>query len=530
MSRFAFSKNKIYILFLIYSAIFSIILALVSTAKYGAAVSGDGVIYLSVADNLVAGKGFFDHLNSPLIWFPPLYPVLLALLKKITGADILLIGTYFQIFLLGLNIFLAGIIFQLSFRDHPAYKYLGIAFLITSDTFLHQHLGIITEPIFITFTFIFIIAADFYLNDWSRRALPIMILTAALAFLTRWVGLALVLLGGILILWKRRKALPLFLREGFIFGFFSSLPFLAWVVLHNFGKYNTLWGAAGIDSDVALNLKLSLIRMLHWFFPLYPTENPIIGHPYIILGIILLPILLINKKENWKKWIALFQNPFILAATLFGAIYLSALLFTIATQDHIHVLSTRYYPLLMLPVLLLIFASIKALILPHILKKHKIWMIASVVFLLLWSLYPIRGLRKYVQETRKAEFSWTSKTYQELNWNTRGYHESQILAKLVELSDANPDLIVYSNYTDVVWLFTRSSVRMLPTTPPDVPEEELIAKYQDFFSAEPSYIAWFLPNAYDHIVPIETLSQITGLDLIARDKTGELYDLGMKGE
>ncbi len=523
MPSSTFSKNKNFTLFLFIAALFSIILALISTAKYGAAVSGDGVIYLSVADNLVAGKGFVDHTNSPLIWFPPLYPIFLAILKTVTHADILWLGTYFQIFLLGLNIILAGIILQFSFPDKPTYKYLGVLFIITSENFLEQHTGIITEPIFITFTYIFIISAGFYLDDRSRRALPIMILTASLSFLTRWVGLGLVLLGGILILWKRRKTLSLFLREGFIFGFFSSLPFLIWVLGHNIAQHHTLWGAAGIDSDVALNLKLSLIRMLHWFLPLYPAENPIIGYPYLILGIILLPILLINKKENWKKWIARLQNSYMLSTLLFGAIYFSAILFTIATQDHAHILSTRYYPLLLLPLLSLLFASIEELVLPHLLNKTKIWQIAGIVFLLLWTLYPIRSMYKYVQTARKAEFSWTSKTYQELNWNSTGYHESQILAELGALSQKNPDLVIYSNYTDPVWLITRNSVRMLPTASVALSEDEKIAKHKGWSQTDSGYIAWLLPNAFDHVLDIETLKKIADIKLIMRDESGELY-------
>ena len=525
MTFFAFRDNKKYYIFLLFSALFSIILAFISTAKYGAAVSGDGVIYLSVADNLVAGKGFVDHTNSPLIWFPPFYPIFLALLKIITKADILWVGTYFQIFLLGLNIILAGIIFQFSFPDKTAYKYLGILFIITSENFLQQHIGIITEPIFITFTYLFIISAGFYLDDRGWGVLPIMTLTAALSFLTRWVGLGLILLGGILILWKRRKTLSLFLREGLLFGFFSSLPFALWVLVHNIAQHHTLWGAAGIDSDVALNLKLSLIRMLHWFLPLYPAENPIIGHPYIILGIIIIPILLINKKENWKKWIAHLQNSYMLSSLLFGAIYFSAILFTIATQDHVHILSTRYYPLLLLPLLLFLFASIEELILPHLLNKAKVWQIAGIVFLLLWALYPIRSIYKYVQTARKAEFSWTSKAYQELNWNSTGYRESQILAELGALSQKNPDLVIYSNYTDPVWLITRNSVRMLPTASVVLSEEEKIDKHKNWSQTDSGYIAWFLPNAFDHVLDIETLKKIADIKLVMRDESGELYKI-----
>ena len=530
MARFAFIENKKYTLFLILSTLFSIVLAFITVAKYGASVSGDGVIYLSVADNLVAGKGFFDHTGAPLIWFPPLYSLILAFLQKLTGADILVVGTYFQIFLLGVNLILAGIIFQYAFPKNPAYKYIGILFIITSDTFLHQHLGIITEPLFITLSFIFILSAGFYLNDWSKSALPIMMLSAALASLARWVGLSLVVLGGVVILLKHRSNFRLFFRDAFIFGFLSSLPLVAWSVGHNFAKYGTLWGAAGIESVPALNLKLSLIKIIHWFLPLYPIENPLIGHPYLILGGIAFLITLFNKKENWRAWLGEFQNPFIFSAILFGAIYLATLVFTVSTYDHISLLSTRYYPILMLPVLLFIFISVKTLILPHLLQKPKIWVTASIAFLLLWSLYPLRSMYKFVQEAKEAEFSWTEKKYQELNWNSTLYHETEIFSHLDQRLAINPDLLIYSNYTDPIWLFNRAPVNMLPTTPPDVPAAELIAKNQNFFTQEESYIAWFTPNAYEHIVPIEVLSQIVSLELIYQDDAGQLYRIQADGD
>ena len=525
MSRLALIENKKYTLFLFFSILFSTVVAFISIAKYGASVSGDGVIYLSVADNLVAGKGFIDHTGAPLIWFPPLYPIILAFFKKISGADILVVGTNFQIFLLAINIFLAGIIFQLSFPKNPGYKYLGILFLITSDTFLHQHLGIITEPLFISLSLIFILSAGVYLENGSKLALPLMIISAALASLARWVGLSLVLLGGVVILYKYKKNLRLFFRDALLFGFLASLPLIVWSVGHNLAKYGTLWGAAGIESVPALNLKLSLIKIIHWFLPFYPAKNPFIGHPYIILGSIAFLLMIFNKKENWRVWFNEFQNPFIFSAIFFGAIYLSALIFTVSTYDHISLLSTRYYPILIQPILLLIFISIKTLILPHL--KTRIWLFASIGFLLVWSLYPLRSIYKFVQETRKAEFSWGK--YQELNWNSTLYHETEIFSQLDQRLATNPDLMIYSNYTDVVWLFNRARVNMLPTTPPDVPDEVLIAKNQNFFAKKESYIAWFTPNAYEHIVPIEILAQILPLELVYQDDAGQLYRIRADG-
>ncbi|MDD5371285.1 MAG: hypothetical protein PHQ40_19565, partial [Anaerolineaceae bacterium] len=66
-------------------------------APVGLGVSTDGVNYLFTASNLTDGRGYISYDNTPLTWWPPLYPTLLAGLHRLTGADLLSIAFCFNV-------------------------------------------------------------------------------------------------------------------------------------------------------------------------------------------------------------------------------------------------------------------------------------------------------------------------------------------------------------------------------------------------------------------------------------------------
>ncbi|HEX5942577.1 MAG TPA: hypothetical protein VFY66_09880, partial [Anaerolineales bacterium] len=76
-STTAHSKTR-YWLFLSTLAGIAIVLGGIATSRYGAGVSSDSTKYLSVAQNLLAGNGLYDHRGLPLLSWPPLYSILLA--------------------------------------------------------------------------------------------------------------------------------------------------------------------------------------------------------------------------------------------------------------------------------------------------------------------------------------------------------------------------------------------------------------------------------------------------------------------
>ena len=123
-STTAHSKTR-YWLFLSTLAGIAIVLGGIATSRYGAGVSSDSTKYLSVAQNLLAGNGLYDHRGLPLLSWPPLYSILLAGLSLLTGGDVFVAGWYFNIFLLGLNLFLSGVIFYRVFADKLFYAYLA---------------------------------------------------------------------------------------------------------------------------------------------------------------------------------------------------------------------------------------------------------------------------------------------------------------------------------------------------------------------------------------------------------------------
>src|SRR5215211_3904175 len=124
-------KTK-YWFFLSTLAVIAILLCGVATSRYGAGVSSDSTKYLSVAQNLLAGNGLYDHKGFPLLSWPPLYSILLAGLSGLTGLDVFVAGWYFNVFLLGLNLFLSGVLFYRVFSDKPFYAYLSSLFVFLS--------------------------------------------------------------------------------------------------------------------------------------------------------------------------------------------------------------------------------------------------------------------------------------------------------------------------------------------------------------------------------------------------------------
>src|SRR5436190_11427798 len=151
----------------------------IATSRYGSGVASDSVKYMAVAQNLLDGNGLLDHRGFQLLAWPPLYSMFLAGLSFITGLDVFVAGWYFNIFLLGLNLFLSGIIFQRIFSTKPLYAYLSSLFVFLSISALRVHATIGSDAFYLTFTLAFLIAVDDYIQRRSYWAFAWMILLSA---------------------------------------------------------------------------------------------------------------------------------------------------------------------------------------------------------------------------------------------------------------------------------------------------------------------------------------------------------------
>ena len=69
------------------------------------------------------------------------------------------------------NVFLSGLLLYAAFREKPVYAYLGSLFVVGSESALRIHANISSDPLYITFSLAFLLAANRYMGAKSVRAL-----------------------------------------------------------------------------------------------------------------------------------------------------------------------------------------------------------------------------------------------------------------------------------------------------------------------------------------------------------------------
>lgn len=516
MQSIIHSKNKFWI-FLSTLAVIGITLCGIATFKYGAGVASDSTKYLSVAQNLLEGKGLYDHLNSPLLAWPPLYSIILAGLSWLTGLDVFIVGWYFNVFLSGLNLFLSGVIFYRVFSEKPLYAYLASLFVLLSSASLRMHATISSDPFYLTLTLGFLIAVEGYITRRSYRAFAWMVLFSVLAPLQRYIGPAVIVTAGIIILVENRKSIRVLLRDGFALGLVSILPIAWWLLVHNIMTYGSLWGSSGDRTvDVLKNTELALTKLLHFFVPYLSFLMPILTKPLLLLGVLALVLYLLNRnnKEAGHAWLKSLAASYSYPTMVYAIVYFAAVALTIVTVVHRDLFSDRYYVILLVPAAIFVLMTFDKLILPHLrFSSNQIGNILILIFAL-WSIYPVYSIYEYLNSaTTEGEPSGFNM------YNNRTYHEMDLVAEMRKLRESHPSATFYSNYADAVWFYTRKPVSVLPLARVPNPVDAYAGWPQD----EPGYIVWFEPNEYKHYLSPEKIAEFATVDLVFEGDGGKIY-------
>jgi len=472
---------------------------------------------MAVAQNLLDGNGLFDHRGLPLLSWPPLYSMILAGLNLVTGLDVFVAAWYLNIFLLGLNLVLSGVIFQRVFFTKPLYAYLASLFVFLSISSMRIHVTIGSDALYLTMTLLFLIAIHGYVEKRSYRAFAWVVFLSAFAPLLRYVGLALAATALIVILIENRKTVRVLLRDGFVLGLFSVAPIFWWLVIHNIMTYGTLWGTNNDRTvDVIQNTELALTKMLHWFIPYFSVIMPLLTRPFIVLGALALVLILINRrnKTGGLAWARDFLLPSTYPTMIYAFVYFSAVALTIITSDHRYLYSDRYYVILLVPTMIFAFVTYDHLIRPHMKLSAQQAAYGLVIVFALWTIYPLYGIREYLTNAMSRGEPSDYNIF-----NTRAYHESKIVPEMQKLRESQPDAVVYSNYVDAVWFYTRKPASILPMR--DVPD--ITATYAGWPYDKSGYLVWFKPNEYKHYLSPTELSQFGLIELVYTDSDGDIY-------
>lgn len=503
-------------------ALLAVLLGAVATGPYGPGVAGDGIAYLSVAENLRHGLGFLKHNGLPLVEWPPLTPLLLAAGAALTGADVLQVGRWLNLLSLGGIVFLGGALVYASLPERRLWALVAGLVLLTSTSWLRVAANISSDPLFMVLVLGFLLASWRYLKRPGPGILLAMGLLAGLAAVQRYAGIALGATGALLILWTWRRSgrcgAPRRLAgELVLFGLLAAGPLLAWVLGHNLPATGTLSGVRPLERVQPLeNLLDTYTKMMSWFLPYALTDR---APSILFVGFGLGFLLGFNGIKAWRRFGRRWLGAAHLPQLVFASLYLGLLVVSVLTQDVRFRISDRYQAVLLPSVLVLLFTTLEELVLKG-LPEARLRLVCGVLTLLfgLWLVYPAYGTAKYVLQARElGEYTYNQYT-------TRQQQEADITAFL-QAYPFEENAVLYANYTPAGWLATRRTTLNAPANDyPLHPEREhLLANFSGWPAQEPAYLLWFLPNEFDSYYPPEMLAEVARLEQIFKAKDGEVY-------
>ena len=246
-----------YTLFLAVVAVLGASLVLVRGIAYGPGLDHDSLFYFSTARSLLAGEGFFDYKEEPLISWPPLYPLTLAAAAGLTrfGPPAAVAGPI-NAAIFGLTVFAAGLWLRRRLESRLLAVWAACA-LALSIPLGDVAAWALSEPMFILFTILALIRTDTFLTGGKTRSLLAAAAYGALAWQARYIGAAVPFFVGLLLL-CRGGGLPRRAMQAAAVWLAAGLPMALWL-LRNFlyvGKLADVTGARLPGDDYPLPLFL----------------------------------------------------------------------------------------------------------------------------------------------------------------------------------------------------------------------------------------------------------------------------------
>ncbi len=328
-------------------------LILARQVNYGVRIGADSIHYISVARHLLEGEGFGQLTNKePYLYWPPLYPILLAAASLFVFDPYAVAGPL-NAAIFGLTIFVAG--YYLRQRIHSRFLILWACLAILLSIPLPSVAYIaMSEAPFILFVILSLLHTDYFLHQGKHSSLLWAAVFTALACLTRYIGLTLPMTIVPLLLFQRNhraRAQDEVHRNIYTYTLISVFPVALWI-LRNFLISESPTGYRYSTNMTLPNLLDFMLNTLsRWVFLDLPLGEfhrfavALIGCALLVLAIAIGGILRAQQKVGTRTdW-----RPFSIFGS-FSLVYLIAIIGSTATitgdPPNNRYLSPVYIPLL----------------------------------------------------------------------------------------------------------------------------------------------------------------------------------------
>lgn len=506
-------------------------LVLLATAKYGAGLTTDSVAYLDVARSLASGKGYIFHTGEPLIYWPPLYPMLLALVGIATGLDPSSFAAIVNAILFGLLILLSAHLLRTGFRLTNACSVLGVCAMVFSVPLSGIYAMTWSECLFIPLVALCLVCAQRYWENRSVVTLAIMAISTALACLTRYIGVALVPTGIlVLVLAPGANRRTRFVRAS-AFAIISLAPLGLWL-LHNYQQAGTLSGDRFHPVfEFVTNTILLVTSMLSWYEPLGLAVKSASGagtqavrsaslsiNLFVALvgTCALAAVLMLSRAARTRlsrglKAVLWHHQP----AVIFLAVY-SAALVLLAARGASSFVDQRLLSPLFVPATLLLLKLAHSVLGQERTNPTALARNMPLVLLSLWLCFPLAWVLRS-----------TARRYENGagGYNTRTWRESETIARARRVPSANGGNHLYSNGRDALWALARVNASWLPSRVA-VPLSDLRGRWPDDGA---SVVVWFDSITWrKNLFSVEELGEISNVEKVAQLKDGSIYRVSVR--
>ena len=491
-------------------------IVLLATSKYGAGLSPDSVGYIDAARNLAASGSLVDHIGNPMVYWPPLFPTVLATIQSLSGADPLSSTHVINAILFAFIVFLSGVLLFRHLNSHFVLAILGIISVLFSIPLLGVSRMAWSEPLFTVCVLLFLIWAKSYMEKGDLRSLGLLAAAVAVASLTRYIGVTLIISGAIIIaaFGKRDRRTKLIHLCAFLV--LSSTLLGIWIS-RNYLVSGTLLGPrAPSQLTLVQNLSFTFYALLSWYLPHGILRyRPVLA----LLGIAVGSMVALGLRANWPRAKALLSNmtPFL---TLI-VVYTLTLVISATTTAYDWIDSRQLSPLYVpLTLLLLMLAERSASMLRARLSRRLTDAVLVTGFAA-WLLYPVTTasleIIKWVDEGAGG-------------FNSTEWRESETI-EFLQREPFETDPSFYSDAPDALYILADfeagfGPVKTAYNSPQTVAEAQDLAGHWP--QQEQVYLVWFHGIQREYLYTVEELQTLANIEPILQFADGTIYSISSK--
>lgn len=528
LPRFFFSK-RIHLTFksiLILLSLWGTINILISTQNTGIGLTPDSVNYIATARNIAHGNGVTSFDDKPLTIFPPLYSVCLGLIEYIFDADPLKSAVFFNSLLFGFIIYISGLLLYRHLNSSILYSIPGTISIFVGIPLIMVSQLALSESLFICLFVFYLYLSERYTEKGTPTLLVFLALIVALACLTRYIGVILIITGFINIFFSEKNKLLVKARHSFIFAAITIFPITSFLIRNYLITGTFLGYRVSSNSNLLQNFKLSYSTIYSWYVP----TRMLFDYSIILILLIIVGILgcwyLLKNKSNFKKF---FKNKLILINAII--FYLGFLIISSSIVSY-NVIGNRLLSPIFIPVsiLLIIFGSkILKLLTDTLPRALKIGVLSSAVFIwyVLW-------LSQYFHFAIPV---FGNSMIREMGYNSISWINNQTIKYIREEVKLDNNYPIYSNDPYALYILTDLKSQITPNYD-GLFNGYVSYKKMHYITAlkgiwpekNISYLIWFNQNNYlkHNLYEIDKLDQIADLKQLVQLDDGTIYLINRK--